>query len=186
MNDQEEERETRPNLAENTTLQELGYNFTITAWPDFHALISKAQHDLSAALDLLQSLVHRADLLRQQHGIAEHDPSSQRFLIDGFLTSARAVAERAAVFRQVYDATCEQFAMVLQAGADDDEDVSAVDSLFDPGQKIEFRHLQAQMVEFVYGFTEFFAVREALEDKSEVLEVLDLFWHRGNGEEGLH
>lgn len=158
-------------------LQELGYNLNITGWPDFHALISKAQHDLSAALDLLQSIVHRADHLRKDHGIAEHDLKPQKFLIDGFLKSARAVKERVAVLRQVFDATCEQFSMVLSA----DDDVSVVDSMFAPGQKIRFRQCQKQMFDFIYGFTDFFAVRDALEEKIEVLELLDNFWRRGNG-----
>ncbi len=66
------------------------------------------------------------------------------------------------MFRHVCEASCEQFAVVLQAGAEDEVEerggVSVVDSVFAPGRKIWFRQIHAEMVEFVYGFTGFFEV----------------------------
>ncbi|KAL8929312.1 MAG: hypothetical protein Q9208_001395 [Pyrenodesmia sp. 3 TL-2023] len=173
MCDQEEHQEPM-NFTENSMLQELGYNFNVRCWPDVHALISKAQHDFSASLDLLQSIVHRADHLRKEHKIAEHDQNPQRFLIEGFLKSARAVQDRANIFRQVFITTCKQFAMWTSW----DDEVSVVDSLFAPGQQIRFTHSQVEMRVFIHGFEDFFEARRALEEKSDVLGFLDNFWQR--------
>lgn len=155
-------------------LQELGYNFNVQGWPDVHALISKAQQDLSAALDLLQSIVHRADHLRKEHGIAEHDQSPQRFLVEGFLKSAGAVRDRVKILHQVSITACKQFATWTNS----DDEVSLVDSLFAPGQQIKFKHNHEEMIEFIHGFGDFFEARRALDEKMQVLEVLEKFWQR--------